>query len=246
MDIEPLLPDADRNDLRPSASSRSSAASNATGGRSPTSEGRAVTQQATATPTALDEGTLLAGLKARDPSAFETFVRSQSGRMLAVARRFLGNEADAQDAVQDAFLNAFRAIGGFQGDSRLSTWLHRIVVNAALMKVRTRSRRGEEPIDPFLPVFREGGVPEHPTSEWKHTGIDALARQESRQFVRQAIDRLPTSYRNVLVLRDIEGFDTAETSRLLDLTPSAVKIRLHRARQALRALLEPHFREAKS
>jgi RNA polymerase sigma-70 factor, ECF subfamily len=191
----------------------------------------------------VDDTTLLPGLKAREPAAFEAFVRTHGGRMLAVARRLLGNEADAQDAVQDAFLNAFRAIDGFQGDARLSTWLHRIVVNAALMKVRTRNRRGEESIDPFLPVFREGGIPAHPTSEWKTASLDALARDEVRQVVRQAIDRLPDSYRNVLVLRDIEGFDTAETSQLLDLTSSAVKIRLHRARQALRALLEPRFRE---
>jgi RNA polymerase sigma-70 factor (ECF subfamily) len=202
------------------------------------------TAQAATRSAETDEGVLLRGLKARDPASFETFVRVHSARMLAVARRFLGNEADAQDAVQDAFMNAFRAIDGFQADSRLSTWLHRIVVNASLMKVRTRSRRGEEPIDPFLPVFREGGIPQHPTAEWRSAGIDALAREESREVVRNAIDRLPASYRNVLVLRDIEGFDTAETSRLLDLTPSAVKIRLHRARQALRALLEPHFREA--
>ena len=192
----------------------------------------------------VDEGALLVALRAKDPAAYETFVRCHGGRMLAVARRLLVNEADAQDAVQDAFLNAFRAIDGFQGGARLSTWLHRIVVNAALMKVRTRNRRGEEPIDPFLPVFREGGVPAHPTTEWKTVGMDALARDEARALVRQAIDRLPESYRNVLVLRDIEGFDTAETSNLLNLTPSAVKIRLHRARQALRALLEPRFREA--
>ena len=186
---------------------------------------------------------LLAGLRTGDGKAYEQLVRNYGGRLLAVARRFLPNEDDARDALQDAFLSAFRAIGSFQEGARVSTWLHRIVINAALMKLRTRRRRPEESIDDLLPTFLEDGHRENPGPAWKETSETALQRQETRVLVRGCIDRLPDAYRTVLLLRDIEELDTEETAQLLDITPNAVKIRLHRARQALRTLLDPHFRE---
>ena len=189
------------------------------------------------------ETVLLAGLRAGNPQAYEQLVRAYSGRLLAVARRFLPSEEDARDALQDAFLSAFRAMLSFQEGARISTWLHRIVVNAALMKLRTRRRRPEESIDDLLPTFLEDGHRENPGPAWKETSESALQRQETRSLVRECIDRLPESYRTVLLLRDIEELDTEETAQLLDLTSNAVKIRLHRARQALRTLLNPHFRE---
>lgn len=186
---------------------------------------------------------LLAGLRAGRPQAYEQLVRMYSGRLLAVARRFFSSEEDARDALQDTFLSAFRAIGSFQEGARVSTWLHRIVVNAALMKLRTRRRKPEESIEDLLPTFLEDGHRENPGPAWKETSESTLQRQETRTLVRACIDRLPESYRMVLLLRDIEEFDTEETAQLLALTPNAVKIRLHRARQALRTLLDPHFRE---
>ncbi len=189
------------------------------------------------------EAELLAGLRAGDPRAYERLVRTYGGRLLAVARRILPSEEDAHDALQDAFLSAFRAIGSFQEDARVSTWLHRIVVNAALMKLRTRRRRPEESIDDLLPTYLEDGHRENPGPAWKDNTETLLGRQETRTTVRACIDRLPDVYRTVLLLRDIEELDTEETARLLEITPNAVKIRLHRARQALRTLLDPHFRE---
>jgi RNA polymerase sigma-70 factor, ECF subfamily len=186
---------------------------------------------------------LLAGLRAGDEAAFEQLVCAHSGRMLAVARRLLRHEEDALDAVQEAFLSAFRALGGFAGNARLSTWLHRIVVNAALMKLRTRECKPEEPLDELLPKFLEDGHHAQPVMLWKETAEVALQRQETRALVRECIDRLPDTYRTVLVLRDIEEFDTEETAQLLRLSQSAVKIRLHRARLALRTLLNPHFQQ---
>jgi RNA polymerase sigma-70 factor (ECF subfamily) len=153
----------------------------------------------------------------------------------------LRNDEDARDAVQEGFISAFRSIQRFNGDCRLSTWLHRIVVNAALMKIRTRSRRPEESIEDMLPRFLDDGHHAEPTSEWG-SASRLLEQRETRERVRGAIDRLPESYRTVLLLRDIEELDTAETARLLGLTPNTVKIRLHRARQALAKLLEPSFR----
>jgi RNA polymerase sigma-70 factor (ECF subfamily) len=189
-----------------------------------------------------DDAGLIRDLRNGEEAAFTFLVRSQGPRLLAVARRLLGNEQDAQDALQDAFLAAFKALGSFQGDALLSTWLHRIVVNAALMKLRAHHRRGEEPIDGLLPEFLEDGHHVSRPAEWREAADVRLQKEEVRRFVRDSITRLPEDYRIVLVLRDIEELDTMETARLLGIHAGAVKTRLHRARQALRTLLEPRFR----
>lgn len=195
-------------------------------------------------PAAGDDARLLGALRNGDELAFETLVRQHGARLLAVARRFLRNEEDARDALQDAFLSAFRSLNGFDGNSRVPTWLHRIVINCCLMKLRTRRRKPEEPIEDFLPKFREDGHQLFPNAPWEEPVEALLQRRETRELVRKSIDRLPESYRSVLLLRDIEELDTEETARLLEITSNAVKIRLHRARQALRELLDPSFRKA--
>lgn len=189
-----------------------------------------------------EEQTLLAGLRANDPAAYETLVRRHLDRMLAVARRFLGNEEDARDAVQDAFLSAFKGLDRFEGSAQLSTWLHRIVLNAALMKLRKKKRRGEASIESLLPRFRDDGHAVDPPAPWRESAEAALQRKEIARFVREAIDQLPDIYREVLLLRDIEEVDTEESARILSISEAAVKTRLHRARQALRELLDPHLR----
>ncbi len=189
----------------------------------------------------VDETDLVARLRAGDDAAFEELVRTYSPRLLAVAHRIVGNEEEARDVIQDAFLNAFRSLGNFHGDARLSTWLHRIVVNSALMKLRTRKRKPEESIEPLLPAFLADGHYAEKFSSWGEQADVALSRAETQELVRRHIDQLPDSFRTVLVLRDIEGLDTEETARVLGTTPNAVKIRLHRARAALRTLLAPHL-----
>ena len=151
-----------------------------------------------------DERVLIERLRAGEDAAFEELVRTHGGRMLAVARRFLRGEEDARDAVQDAFLSAFRSVDRFEGQSRLSTWLHRIVVNAALMKLRTRRRKPEKLIDDLLPGFLEDGHLAEPASEWQELSDQALLRKELRELIRSSIDELPENHRNVLMLRDIE------------------------------------------
>jgi len=193
-----------------------------------------------------DEPQLLAALRRGDERAYELLVTRFGGRLLAVARRILRDEDEARDALQEAYLLAFRALPRFAGDSRISTWLHRIVVNAALMRIRRRKARPEEPIEPLLPSFREDGHATEPFREWRDGADALLARREARTLVREAIDRLPESYRLVVLLRDIDELDTVETAELLGVTPNAVKIRLHRARQALRSLLDPHLRTGDS
>ena len=186
------------------------------------------------------DSALLAALRVGEEAAFETLVRSYGGRMLSVARRLLGNDDDAQDAVQEAFLSAFKALAAFDGRSKLSTWLHRIVVNAALMKLRTQKRRPEQSIDDLLPKFKEDGHEAGPRTRWEDSATNA-ERTETQQLIREQILTLPETYRTVLLLRDIEENDTETVAQILAVSPAAVKVRLHRARQALRTLLDPLF-----
>lgn len=185
-----------------------------------------------------DESELLEDLRAGREAAYHELVRRHGGRLLAVARRILRSEDEAFDALQDALFQAFRNLDGFAAQSRLSTWLHRITVNAALMRIRRRRSRPEEPIESLLPSFLEDGHAAVEFRDWGETPDALLAREEVCSTVRTAIGRLPESYRTVLVLRDIEELDTAEVAARLGVTPNAVKIRLHRARQALRTLLD--------
>lgn len=185
-----------------------------------------------------DELALLDALRAGDEGAYETLVREHLGPMLAVARRILRDEDAARDAVQDAFVSAFRSIGRFRERSSLSTWLYRIVVNACLMKLRRARRRPELPIGELQPKFASDGHFAEPVLEWPDSPEVLLQSKEMRTLVRAQIDRLPARYRTVVMLRDIEELSTEEVATLLGISRNAVKIRLHRARQALKALLD--------
>lgn len=193
------------------------------------------------TTTTQDEASLLAALRAGDDVAFETLVRLHGGRMLAVARRLLADDGDAQDAVQEAFLSAFKSLATFDGRAQIGTWLHRITVNAALMKLHTRKRHPESSIEDLLPTFKADGHQDAPTGRWTESAGSVAEQSETRILIRQQIEKLPESYRTVLLLRDIEEFDTETVAQMLDLSISTVKVRLHRARQALRTLLDPLF-----
>ena len=148
---------------------------------------------------------ILARLRAGDESACEAFVRQHAGHMLAVARRFLRTEEDSADAVQDAFLSAFRSLDGFEGHSALGTWLHRIVVNVCLMRLRARSRNREVRIDDLLPTFDETGHHHREIRPWDDQALARLTESETRAQVRACIERLPTPYREVLLLRELRN-----------------------------------------
>jgi RNA polymerase sigma-70 factor, ECF subfamily len=187
------------------------------------------------------EDALLAELRAGDDAAYERLVRATTPRLLAVARRIVGSDDEARDVVQESFISAFKALDRFEGNARLSTWLHRIVLNRALMRLRTRKRKPEEPIDALLPAFKDDGHYVREAVDWSDGADVTLERAETRAFVRAQIDQLPDTYRTVLLLRDIEEMSTQETSAMMGISENAVKIRLHRARQALRALLAERF-----
>lgn len=194
------------------------------------------------------EAALVERLRRQDERAFAEVIEEHGPRLLATARRLLRNEEDAQDALQEAFLSAFRSLDSFHGDARLSTWLHRIVVNAALMRRRSNSRRHEDDrresdIGDLLPEFDETGHFAPAFSASAEPSESALERAETRELVRRVIDELPEIYRTALILRDIEELETEEVARHLGVSSNAVKIRVHRARQALRTLLD-RYRES--
>jgi RNA polymerase sigma-70 factor, ECF subfamily len=162
-----------------------------------------------------------------DRAVCEQMVRDNSERLLAVARRVLKHEEDAADAVQDAFSAAFSSLGGFRAQSQISTWLYRIVLNVCLMRLRSKKRRQTVSLDSCL----DSATRSTPES-------DQLIRSEIRGKVRESIELLPDDYRAIILLRDIEQIDTDNTATILGLSRSATKTRLHRARRALKAVLQ--------
>ena len=187
-----------------------------------------------------DDASLVDRLRTGDAEAFEQMVGKFGGRLLATARHYLRSEDDARDALQDALLCAFGSIRTFRGDSQLSTWLHRILINSTLMYLRKmRHRLDEAPakIDDSLPHIESAGTWTG-ESDCTAPAYKFLELAETRSSVRQCIDRLPEAYRVVLILRDIDELWTEEVASLLGLTANNVKVRLHRARRALKPLLE--------
>ena len=184
------------------------------------------------------EESLLERLRAGDEQAFAELVRSAGPRLLATLRRMLRRDEDAEDALQETFLAAHRHLRDFAGQSKLSTWLHRIAVNVALMRLRSQKRRPEASIEELLPRFEDDGhrVLEPAAPECSpERELDADAR---RRTVRRCIEALPESHRSILLLRDIEELSGEEAAAQLGISPEAAKMRLHRARQGLRTLLE--------
>lgn len=182
---------------------------------------------------------LVAELKAAAPGSYERLVRAHGGYLLRVVRRLLRNEDDARDCVQETFVQVFRSVGEFEGRSSLRSWMHRIAVNCALMKIRSDKRILEDSIEDLLPSYDDEGHRIEPESELSVSAETTLEAAQVGDIVRRAIDRLPDVYRTVLLLRDIEDYTTQETATALGIEEGAVKTRLHRARAALKTLLAP-------
>lgn len=187
---------------------------------------------------------LLHAVRGGDSIACRAFIEEHMPRMTAVARRFFRCEHECADVVQEAFVSVLRSLHSFEGGASISTWLHRIVVNVCLMKIRAQSRRTQVSLDNLLPAFDEKGGHLHPVHRWSEEPLHAVGTRELRERVRESIDQLPDGYREVLILRDIEEMDTEETARTLGISVANVKVRLHRARQAVRTLLEPYVAPA--
>jgi RNA polymerase sigma-70 factor, ECF subfamily len=180
----------------------------------------------------------LAGLRQGDADCYSKMVNEYIGPMLGVARRYL-DEDDARDAVQEAFIKLHSAIDTFRGESSLLTWLQRILINICLSRLRKAKQVNEVSIDDFLPDFFEDGHRMNPKGDWPGALSESMSREKICELMHANIKLLPDTYRTVLLLRDIDGFSCRETAEKLEISETATKVRLHRARLALRELLEP-------
>jgi RNA polymerase sigma-70 factor, ECF subfamily len=183
--------------------------------------------------------TLAARAAGGDEAAFEEIVTRYQARVFRLARRLTGSEDDAADVLQETFLQVYRGLAGFRGESRFGTWLYRVATNAALMLRRARSRRPAESLEAFLPRFDAAGVHAATPAQLQVAAqADLLIdRQVLAQKALAGIERLPDLYREAFVLRDLEEMTTDEVARILDLEPAAVRQRVHRARLMLRGYL---------
>jgi RNA polymerase sigma-70 factor (ECF subfamily) len=188
-----------------------------------------------------DEDDLLARLRAGDKAACSECVERHAPAVYRQALRLMGTEQEAEEVVQETFLSAFKAIHRFEGRSGLSTWLYRIAHNVAMMRLRR-----SEPV--FVPIDDPGsddGTIDTPLQffDWCCLPERDFDKEETREELERAIRTLPDRPRSVFILRDIEGLSTEETAEILDLSPEAVRTRLHRARLILREQLSDYFAE---
>jgi RNA polymerase sigma-70 factor, ECF subfamily len=182
--------------------------------------------------------TLVARAAAGDDFAFEAIVVRYQTRVFRLACR-LTSETDAPDVLQDTFLQVYRHLGSFRGESQFRTWLYRIASNAALMHRRASSRRSAEPLDAFLPRFDAEGQHAATPAELQvaSRADELLDRRFLAEKAREVIARLPDVYRDAFVLRDLEDMSTDDVAQALGVTPAAVRQRVHRARLMLRGYL---------
>jgi RNA polymerase sigma-70 factor (ECF subfamily) len=173
------------------------------------------------------------GRGAPDRTTFERLVEEYADRIYNVALRITGQPSDAEDAMQEAFVSAYRAWASFRGEASPSTWLYRIAVNAALARVRSR-----HPVE----YLNEIGI-EIEVQDWAAEALEVAQRAELREQLLNGLSLLEPDQRAVLVLRDIDGLSTAEAAEALDISEQALKSRLHRARALLRNYLADYFRD---
>lgn len=186
------------------------------------------------------EEQLVESLRLGEDFAYETLVRSYGPLVMSVAGRYLKSEAEAADCFQDTFVAVFRGIDNFEHRSSLRHWVRGIAIKQCLMRLRKSRRRREESIDYLLPVFDENGSRVDTAGPHERFQIvEALDGERMRRVVRENIGRLPDDYRLVVLLRDIDGYSTRETASILGISANAAKVRLHRARSALKQLLQP-------
>ncbi|AAZ27095.1 RNA polymerase sigma factor [Colwellia psychrerythraea] len=207
-------------------------------------------KQPSATVNQEKESELIEGLMSNDDLAYETLVRQYSAKMYAVARRFFCTNDDAQECLQKAFIQVFKNITSFKQNSNLSTWLHRITVNEALMMLRQRKRQNTTSLEEFAQHYNEYGertvFADNLGNNLNNNlgtilggNVETLfEKTETKLSLNDIIFQLPEKYCNVLLLRDIQEISTKETAEILAISESLVKTQLHRARLLLKAILE--------
>ena len=187
-----------------------------------------------------DESALVARAKAGDATAFAELVNHYDRRVFRMAKQITQNEEDAEDVLQETFLKAYSHLDDFQGNSKFYTWLVRIAVNEALMKLRKRRSDKTVPLDE--PIDTGEDVVAREIAVWDENPEDTYSQQELGRILDEAVQSLKPAYRTVFVLRDIEEMSIEETAEALNLSISAVKSRLLRARLQLRDKLTRQFK----
>ena len=183
---------------------------------------------------------LVQAAKSGDLEAFSQLVKRYDRNIFRIAQHITHNEEDAQDVVQDAFLKAYQNLEQFQGNSKFSTWLVRIAVNEALMKLRRR--RSDRTVSLDEDVETEEGTMPREVADWSPNPEQLYGQSEWSEILKKTIQGLPPGFRTVFVLRDVEGLSTEETAEMLGLSIPAVKSRLLRARLQLRDRLAKYFK----
>jgi RNA polymerase sigma-70 factor (ECF subfamily) len=189
--------------------------------------------------TATEEADLIARARRKDGAAIALIIRQQNQRLYRIARSILRDDAEAEDALQEAYIRAFTSLDSFREDSRLGTWLARIVINEALG--RLRRRKPSVDFDAFAKAQEAGAqIIRFPATNPELDPETTMAQREIRALLERAIDTLPDAFRTVFVARLIEGMTVEETAELFGIRPETVKTRLHRARRLLKQEMEKH------
>ena len=187
---------------------------------------------------ASEEQALIQRLKAREEAALNLLMSQYGARVYSLALRMTGSRQDAEEVLQDVFWAVFEKIGGFRGEAKLSSWIYRIAANAALMKLRKRPKVQDLPLEEELgPAMNAEGMIAVPVQDWSRLPDEELDRKELAGRLMDAIEQLPSDYKLVFVLRDVEGFSAEEACGILEISVAALKSRLHRARLFLRKQL---------
>jgi len=194
----------------------------------------------TSVPTGFDESSLVAQAKAGDQAAFSELVTRYERKIYRLAKNITRNDEDAEDVLQDAFLKAYTHLDNFKGDSKFYTWIVRIAVNEALMRLRKRKTDRTVPLDEPVELGEETVARE--IAVWEDNPEQRYSKEEWRTILDEAVEGLKPDFRTVFVLRDIEELSTEETAETLGISVPAVKSRLLRARLALRETLTRQFK----
>jgi RNA polymerase sigma-70 factor (ECF subfamily) len=185
---------------------------------------------------------LVARARNKDFGAFEQLLDRYEDKIFRLAYRFVRNETEAKEVLQDTFLSIWRKLDTFKGDSQFGSWLYRVAANTALMRLRSQRRHPEVSTEelPIGYLDNYGQLP-IPGENWAKRPDDELQSDELRRHIQSAVDGLPEIYRTVFILRDVEGLSTEETGEILGISVPTVKTRLHRARIALRDNISTYF-----
>jgi RNA polymerase sigma-70 factor (ECF subfamily) len=191
-------------------------------------------------PSPNDEGNLVAQAQAGDAQAFAELVRRYERKIYRLAKHITQNDEDAEDVLQDSFLKAYEHLSGFQGQSKFYTWIVRIAVNEALMKLR--KRKGDRFVSLDEPIDTGEEEVKREIAVWEGNPEQQYSQEELQRILNEAVDGLKPDFRTVFTLRDIEELSTEETAEALGISIPAVKSRLLRARLALREKLTRQFK----